>query len=181
MFEFSPPGVAHRVQLRILSTIAVAALLLLFAGGPAAAQTFFGSIGGAVADATGAAIPAAPVTLRESATNVQRTGVTNAEGNYNFPNLPPGTYLVTVTAAGFKEAKSASIRLAAQQVYRFDLKLEVGDTKSTIEVAAESSSMNYETARISDVRPREQILSMPVNSRSTLPQLYMTSFVYDGD
>lgn len=156
-------------------------LLVLAFQGIAGAQSFFGAIGGAVRDASGAGIPDVQLTLTETATNVKRSAVTNAEGNYQFPSLLLGSYAITASKTGFKEARSEGIRVATQQVVRLDLALEVGDTKTSIEVVAEAASINYENARVSDVRPREQALAMPVNSRSTLPQLYLTSYVYDGD
>jgi len=174
IFHFSPSRVRGE------RALALAVVVLLMAGS-LAAQTFYGSIGGTVYDASGGIVPEAKLALIETATNVKREGATNAEGNYNFPNLPPGNYVLSAEKAGFRESRSQSMRLTAQQTYRLDVTLQVGDTKATVEVGAESTSINYETARIADTRPREQILSMPVNSRSTLPQLYLTSFVYDGD
>ena len=64
-------------------------------------QSFLGSIGGAVTDSTGAVVQQAKVELTDVSTGVRRSGVTNAQGLYSFPDLAPGTYTVTVSAAGF--------------------------------------------------------------------------------
>src|SRR3984893_4889197 len=62
----------------------------------------FGAIEGDARDASGAAITGATVTAVNVGTNASRTVVTNDAGGYNFPSLPPGTYLVRVEKPGFK-------------------------------------------------------------------------------
>lgn len=148
---------------------------------PGLAQTFLGSIGGAVRDATGAVVPQAKVALAEKSTGVQRTAESNAEGNYHFANLPLGTYTVTVSKAGFKEARSGVITLSTQQAVRFDLALEVGDVTQAVEVSAGAAGVSTETARLGDIRPRQDLLNLPLNSRSTLSYFYLTPYVYSGD
>jgi hypothetical protein len=67
----------------------------------ALAQTYTGSIGGTITDSTGAAVPAAQVTIRSPKNNsTLRTTATEA-GSFLVPFLQPGTYEVTVGAKGF--------------------------------------------------------------------------------
>ena len=73
-----------RRSLSILLLAALASSLLH-------AQAFYGSIVGNVNDATGAAVPAAAVTLTNTATGDRRTVVTSSEGAYRFVNLVPGS------------------------------------------------------------------------------------------
>ncbi len=100
------------------------------------AQSFRGSISGTVTDATGAVVPQAHVTLKSAGAGLSREATTNAEGVYALPDLPPGTYTLTVSAAGFKEARSSDIILTAQQNTRFDATLEVGAISESVQVRA---------------------------------------------
>ena len=82
---------------------ALIALLLCL---PAFAQTL-GEISGAVRDSTGAAIPAAQITVTNVDTNATRSAVSNEVGYYTFPALPPGTYNLKAEKVGFKTVNSA--------------------------------------------------------------------------
>ncbi|MEW5975639.1 MAG: TonB-dependent receptor [Acidobacteriota bacterium] len=143
-------------------------------------QTFRGSIGGTVRDASGAVVPNAAVTLTETATKIESKTETNAEGNYLFPNLPLGNYLVLISRSGFKEAHSTVITLTTQQTVRFDAVLELGEVSQKVEVVASAPTINTENAQIDDVRPREDLLNLPLNNRHTMQFRYLTSSNYGG-
>jgi hypothetical protein len=155
--------------------------IILLSAGVANGQSFLGSIVGTVKDATGGIVPEAQVTLTEVGTGIQRTGKTNADGNYYFSDLSPGTYAVAVSKEGFKEARSTNIVLTAQQTVRFDATIEVGSTTQTIEVKATAPTLNTENAQLGDVRPRADLLNLPLNTRSTLAFFMLSSFNYQGD
>ncbi len=72
-------------------------------------QTTFGSMVGNVTDPSGAAVANTPVTLTNLGTNEKRTDSTNADGLYQFVNLPPGQYSVEVTKPGFKRVVRSPI------------------------------------------------------------------------
>ena len=78
-------------------------------------QSFLGSIGGTITDASDPVLPQAKVVLTETKTGVQRDTIANASGEYSFADLPRGTYSISVTAAGFKDVKSGDIILTWQQ------------------------------------------------------------------
>ena len=77
-----------------------AAILLSFAGATSA-QTFRGTILGTVTDSSGAAIPGAAIAVKNVNTGLSRTVSTSEDGTYSVPELPIGTYTVTVEKAGF--------------------------------------------------------------------------------
>src|ERR1700738_3454480 len=79
----------------ILSFILLAALSL-------SAQTFRGTILGTVTDPSGAVIAEAKVTVKNAGTGLERTTQTSADGSYSLPELPIGTYTVTVVQPGFQ-------------------------------------------------------------------------------
>src|SRR6266478_1009441 len=66
------------------------------------AQTFRGTILGTVTDPSGAVIAGAKVTVKNTGTGLERTSVTSADGSYSMPELPIGTYSVTVVQQGFQ-------------------------------------------------------------------------------
>jgi hypothetical protein len=145
------------------------------------AQSFLGSINGTVTDSTGAVVPESNVTLTEVTTGIQQTERSNAAGNYSFPDLKPGTYMVAVSKVGFKEARSSNIILTANQTSRFDAVLEVGSATQTIEVRALAPTMNTENAEISGVLSNNELNTLPVINRSTLYFIMTNSNVYQGN
>src|ERR1700674_3505090 len=80
-----------------------------------------GSITGTVKDHSGAVVAGASVTATDREVGVAQTTVSNAEGNFIFPQLPPGTYKVTVELKGFKKAEKSEITLPTAS------KVSVGD------------------------------------------------------
>jgi len=157
----------------------VATCLLLTAA--AWGQSFLGSINGSVTDASGAVVPEANVTLTDVGTGIQRTAKTNTEGNYYFGNLPPGTYTLVVAKEGFREVRSSNILLTAQQLSRFDATLELGSTTQTVEVSATAPTLNTENAQLGGVLARNELLNLPLNNRSTLNFIMLSSYNYQGD
>src|SRR5271156_6447297 len=103
--------------------ICLAAMLL---GSPLAAQTTFGSVSGAVTDASGSAVPDAQVTLTSAATSAKQTYTTGGDGLYSFVNLNPGDYRLDVEKAGFKHVKRESVVVQVQQSVRIDVIMEIG-------------------------------------------------------
>ncbi|MCX6621886.1 MAG: carboxypeptidase-like regulatory domain-containing protein [Acidobacteria bacterium] len=97
-------------------------------------QTTFASITGAVVDASGAVVPNATVTATNTGTNIKTTVKSNEAGNYTIAQLNQGTYNVRAEAAGFKSYVAEGVRLVARDVRRVDVKLELGDIATTVEV-----------------------------------------------
>ena len=143
-------------------------------------QSFLGSITGSVADATGAVVPSARVVATEISTAVPHETATNASGSYQFSDLPPGTYTISVVAAGFKELRSGEIVLTAQQVQRFDARLEIGSGAEKVDVEAVAPTLNAENAEVDGVLARKEFLNLPVNERSTFSFLDLNSFNVQG-
>jgi len=103
------------------------------------------SLSGQVTDKTGAAIPNATVTLKSTERNIPQTASTDSEGRYSFPNNPPGTYELTIDAAGFKTYVKSGIELVVSSPRREDAQLEVGDASTKVEVVAEVAQLNVDT------------------------------------
>src|SRR5881392_3611595 len=102
-------------------------IICLFLSGLAAfGQSDRGTITGTVADATGAVIPGATVEAKNTATGTAFTAGSSETGNYTLPQLPAGTYEISVTLPGFKKFVRPNITVGVAQTVRIDAALEVG-------------------------------------------------------
>src|SRR6266853_881552 len=147
---------------------------------PAAAQSIFGAIVGTVTDATGAVIPGAKVTATNIRTNEKRGFTTNEFGTYELNNLFPGTYVLEGERAGFVKHRQENIELAANQNIRADFTLQVTAAATDITVSAQSSRIETETAKLSDVRTTMQLRELPLADRSVYRFLVLTPGVTGG-
>lgn len=136
----------------------VFALTSIFAA-PARAQTT-GSLSG-TASADGTPLPGVSVTLASSALQGTRTTVTGANGDYDFPSLPPGRYSVRFELDGMQTVtKSADVRLAGTS--RVDARLEVSRVQEAITITATAPSV-LETPQVATSLTRETVEAIPVD------------------
>src|SRR5258707_14230782 len=106
-----------RTQLFVLGCV-------LLASQAAFAQTF-AVLSGDTRDASGAVVTGATVTAVNVATNAARSVTTNEAGDYSFPSLPPGTYMIKVEKPGFKTLIRNQIELQVQQSARVDFEMQL--------------------------------------------------------
>src|SRR6266852_539051 len=97
--------------------------LLLLSAGAAYGQAVNGTLLGTITDATGASAPRAKVAIAEVNTGLGRTAFANESGNYAFPDLPPGSYDVTVELQGFRKALRPRVDVLVNSTIRVDLAL----------------------------------------------------------
>ncbi len=127
------------------------------------AQTVTGSIRGTVTDKTGAVVSEAKVAAKNVSTGISTTTTTDRSGTYNLQSLPIGTYVVSAEKTGFKITADRPFMLEIDQIARIDLKLQVGDVTSTIEVAADSGSiLQTEDASLGTTLTSNTLESMPL-------------------
>ena len=142
--------------------IVLASLILTASALPAAAQAIRGTLLGTVTDQSGAAMPGATVVITEKSTNVSREAVTNATGNYTFPNLVDGTYTVKAELAGFKTVVRENIRIAVNTSIRIDLSLTVGELSETITVSGETPLLQTDRTDTGRLIESVQVAAMPL-------------------
>ena len=119
---------------RSFCTIILAAVLASGSALPAAAQTFRGTILGTVVDQQGGAVAEAKVTAKNTGTGLERSTVTDAAGNFSIPELPIGTYDVTVQKSGFKPTRFTGVIVEVASERRLDVLLQVTGGAEAIEV-----------------------------------------------
>jgi hypothetical protein len=98
------------------------------------AQQQLGSIGGTATDSTGAAVKQATVEVLNLATNLKLTVKTQSNGSYVVPDLPIGTYAVTISGAGFSSERHSQIQVQANRTATVSASLHVGPVETVVEV-----------------------------------------------
>ncbi len=149
-------------------------ILVMFSAARLSAQTT-GTVSGHVADATGAVIPDANVTLTNVGTGASRTTVTTGAGDYTLPDVPPATYRLQVTHSGFKTAESKNFEVQVQQSLRQDFTMQVGAVTESVTVSATGALLQVENATLGTVVENAAINEMPLNGRNYLSLVALSS------
>ena len=139
--------------------------MVLFAAQGAFAQVD-ATISGRVADATGAAIEAAAVTVKSVETGATRTVMTDGSGNYRVPGLPLGAQEVRAEKTMFKATLRTGVDLAVGQDAVVNLVLELGSVSDSITVTEELPIVNTTTSPVFGIVGERQIKELPLNGRS---------------
>ncbi len=113
---------------------------------PAASPLLPGQLGGVVTDVTGAVISGAKVTVTSSSTGIKKTATTDSSGRWFIPNMPAGQVKVEAYSQGFKTTSGIYDRDASTPL-EADMRLDVGNTSSTIEVTAEAPMIEAQVSR----------------------------------
>src|SRR5262245_7760585 len=95
-------------------------------------QVLYGSMVGNVTDPNGAAVPGAKVEVVNVDTRATKSTTTDDSGSFSFPDLTPGIYNVTVSAASFKKELRETVQVEANKVRRVDAQLQVGEVQETV-------------------------------------------------
>src|SRR5258708_35762621 len=114
----------------------------------ALSQAVSGTLLGTITDATGASVPNAIVTITEVNTGIVRSTKTSEAGNFNFGDLPPGTYSVTVELTGFKKALRTNVDVLVNSSVRVDLTLQPGNISETVTGTSETPMLQTDRSEI---------------------------------
>ncbi len=125
-------------------------------------QAGTGTITGTVSDPAGAVIAGASVDVKNEETAVSYTAASTDTGNYTVVDLPVGSYEVSVQATGFKKYVRAGITVAAAQVLRIDVALEVGAASESVTVQADASLLRTESGDVAHNITLSQLDSLPI-------------------
>jgi hypothetical protein len=148
-----------------MTSLALAALLVILSAAGLAAQSSTGAMRGTVKDAQGV-IPGATVTLTNEANGTSRETVTNESGAYSFPALEVGTYSVRVAVPGFRTFERKGVRVTTQASIGLDIPLEVGSLEETITVTADAPLIETTNASTGGVVDQATLESVPTAGRS---------------
>jgi hypothetical protein len=141
-------------------------LALIIASCPIAAWAQNATFTGHVLDPTGAVVPNARVIIHNEKTNVVSTTKTNSAGIYTVPYLIPGTYTISVSAAGFQTVNKVSIGLQAAQDAVINFKLPVGSVSASVTVNGAGSLLDRGSATRGEEVENTRVTELPLNGRN---------------
>jgi hypothetical protein len=152
---------------RVSSAIALSLCLLASFGatrlfGQAATAT----ITGTVTDSSGAAIPEAAVSAKNTATGVVRATTSDGQGRYSLFDLAIGNYDVQATKMGFQTVVRRGVNLTVGSEPVADFQLPVGQAEQTVNVEAAVSQVQTEVSSLSSLVNQEQMRELPLNGRN---------------
>ncbi len=138
------------------------------------AQSPNGTINGLVLDPSTRVIAGADILVINDATGVKYPSKTNSDGIYVVPNLPPGSYRLQVSKAGFKTLIKPDVVLNVQDALSINFTLPVGAVFEAMTVEGGAPLVNTESASVSTVVDRKYVENMPLNGRSFQDLILLT-------
>jgi hypothetical protein len=149
-------------------------VFLLLAAVSLSAQTFRGTILGTVTDPSGAVVSGAKVTVKNTGTGLERSTETSGDGSYSVPELPIGTYNVTVTQTGFQTFVATGVTVDVATERRVDSVLKTGEVSTKVEVSADQLPLVETTTNtLGGVLTAKTVEDMPVNGRDYTKLIYL--------
>jgi len=122
---------------------------------------------GTVRDNTGAVIPNASVSLKNTATGTVRELKTNTSGEYVAAAVPPGAYDLTVTVVGFRKYQARGVTLRVAQNARIDVTLQVGNTHEEVTVHGEGmAQVNTQSSELGGTITGKELTQLQLNGRN---------------
>ncbi len=134
----------------------------------------FTSLSGVVTDPSGGVVPGATIVIVNTQTNVQRETTSNEEGRYSFPQILPGTYVLTAKMAKFTSVEVKDIVLQVNSPVTINVKFEkVGGTSETVTVTAAATLVNTTDASLGNAITSSTILQLPSYARNVVNLLQL--------
>ena len=128
------------------------------------------SLRGTIKDPSGALVPNAKVSITDQSVDKTLTAVTNGEGTYQFPQIPPARYLITVTAQGLG-SQSKTAELLVNQPATVDFALSIQSNSVTVDVTSSAQTLNTTDATLGDSVGTETIQALPMEGRDPISLL----------
>jgi hypothetical protein len=155
------------ISMRFAAGALVSALLTVcfITPAPARAQVAGATLSGTVTDASGAVIPGARVSIKNTATGVSTEVTANSEGFYTAPNLLPGSYDLTISASGFATHVQSGITLTVGQQLQLNFTMQVGQATQKVEVTGAAPAVQLATSTISANVNATTVRELPLNGR----------------
>jgi hypothetical protein len=135
---------------------------------------------GVIADSTGAVVPDASVSLVNTATDFQRTVVTNAQGQYTAASVPAGSYRIAVEKVGFQKLERENITLPSAATVNVDLTLLVGSNTETVTVNEAASLIQSQSGVVSSLVDSKQMVALPLATRNFTDLVLLTPGAHTG-
>ncbi len=141
---------------------------------PATAQLIQGGVDGLVTDTTDAAIVGAEVTLENEGTGQVRNTTTGVAGNYSFPTVNTGNYMITVRSEGFQAFTTTGVVVAQNNVTRVNAQLEIGQVTEVVTVEASAATLQTDRAEVRQEVTETTLRNIPVPLGRNYQMLFVT-------
>jgi hypothetical protein len=151
--------------------------LSLLAAPAAFAQGGRGGLSGLVSDPSGAAVPAAKVTLLNHATGVEQSTVTTSAGLYTFISLAPGSYRVTASANGFETTVRDNIQVTVDEVIAVNIGLRLGKVSEVVTVTETTDLASTENSTVGQLITSAEIDRVPLLYRNVYDLIQLSAGV----
>ena len=119
-----------------------------------------------VKDSRGDALNGATVTAQDAAKGVERTATSDGQGSYTVRLLPPGTYTVTVAAAGFTKVENTGVAVTVGALVELPVSLTVSGGKEIVEVSSQAALVETSSSSTTDTIGQRRIDNLPINGRN---------------
>ena len=144
-------------------------VILAICGLPVFGQVTTGSILGTVTDPTGAVVPNATVTAKNTKTGKESTATTSDSGNFSIPQVSAGVFTVTVQAtSGFKKSQVTDVKVDVGTPVTVNVVLELGNPQEIVTVVGGGELIQTQSATIGTTLTGRQITDIPTASRNAL-------------
>jgi hypothetical protein len=159
--------IQKRIKAVVVVTLSVgfALCLNICSSKPLAAQVAGATLSGLITDSSGAAIANASVAIKNIETGEVREVPSNYEGIYSAPNLLPGTYQVSASAAGFTKVVQKGITLTVGAQQSLNISLKPGNVSDVIEVTSQQPDVQTTSSAISSTVDSRTVRELPLNGR----------------
>lgn len=158
-------ALGERAMLHLLRILILVTVLGVFSPRPSWGQGITGSINGTISDSSGAVVPGATITAKNTSTGVAAKTISDAAGRYAFPSLAPGSYIISVEQPGFSSTLLSGISLEVYQRVTINVVMRVGNTTQTITVHETTPQVDSTSASLGTVVNEEAIQHLPLNLR----------------
>lgn len=148
-----------------LKVVLAVCALLAWAAISFAQSSITGGIGGAVVDASGAAVPKAKITARNEQNNQAQSAIANATGGFRLTTVDPGFYTVTIQAAGFGDYTAQHVEVEVGRLTEINPKLSLGATAESVTVTDQPVDVNTVAPDFASNFETTEIQDLPINGR----------------
>src|ERR1051326_6829891 len=147
-----------RLRLRVF---ALGSTLVLLACNYVFGQMTTARLEGFVKDPSEAIVPGVTVVATNEGTNLPYESITNDQGFFVFPKLPPGNYIVTAELTGFKKYLTKGVHLEVGDAKTLTVKLETGEMSETVTVSSQTTAVDTVTTQVGSVVNQKQLQDLP--------------------
>ena len=152
--------------MRKFTKLLILSLAIFMTQVPTQAQQTTGSLSGTITDPGNAVVAGATVTITSVSTGAERAAVTNSSGGFDFQAVPPGSYNISVEAAGFKKTVVRDVIVSVASNAQVTIPLEIGLANETVTVTTAQEVINTTSPSLTNVINTRQVVDLPLGGRN---------------